>query len=219
YPYLAGDTDAVLDLIYNETVLREEVGLAVRPADYLRRFPHLAAELRLQFEVDEALSEERPAPPAPPGGATVLTKEQTPDTEAGEGALPHVEGCDLLGELGRGAMGVVYRGWQRAARRPVAVKILFNDVPAGRVRTEASAASRLQHPNIVQVFDVKEHAGTTALVLEYVEGGSLAQKLKSTPHPPRDAARLIETLAVAMAYAHEKGVIHRDLKPGNVLLS
>src|SRR5262245_14972382 len=75
YPYLAGDADAVLDLIYNETVLREEAGLAVRPADYLRRFPHLADELRLQFEVDEALSEDGAAP-ASPGGSTVLTPVQ-----------------------------------------------------------------------------------------------------------------------------------------------
>jgi serine/threonine-protein kinase len=116
-------------------------------------------------------------------------------------------------------MGVVYRGWQRGAQRQVAVKILSADVPAGRIVNEAAAASRLQHPHIVQVFEVTEHQGRTSLVLEYVEGGNLAQKLAGKPQSPRDAARLVETLAWATAYAHGRGVVHRDLKPSNILLS
>jgi WD40 repeat protein len=201
YPHLRADGDAVLDLIYNELVLREESGQTLVPADYYRRFPDLEPALRAQFEVEEAMTlDGHPPEAAPP-------------------RLPRLDGCEILDEIGRGAMGVIYRGWQTAARRPVAVKLLSRDVPAGRVRVEAQAASRLQHPNIVQVFEVKEHEGRTALVLEYVEGGNLAQKLAGKPQPPAAAARLVEALAQAMAYAHGRGVIHRDLKPSNVLLS
>ncbi len=133
--------------------------------------------------------------------------------------LPHLQGCELLGELGRGAMGVVYRAWQRGAKRLVAVKLLPNDVPVGRALNEVEAASRLQHPHIVQVFEVSEYQGRIALVLEFVEGGNLAQKLAGRPQQPRASARLVETLAWAMAYAHGRGVIHRDLKPSNILLA
>jgi WD40 repeat protein/tRNA A-37 threonylcarbamoyl transferase component Bud32 len=128
-------------------------------------------------------------------------------------------GLEVLGELGRGAMGVVFRARQRFPHRLVALKVLGSTVPPGRVRTEVEAAARLQHANIVAVFEVKEHGGRTCLILEYVEGGNLARKIEGRPQPPRDAARLVETLARAMAYAHERGVIHRDLKPSNVLLA
>ncbi len=201
HPFLLDDSDAILDLIYQEIVLREARGEVVSVQEYIQRFPRLEGPLRIQFEVEQALMFEAESQRASSTG------------------LPRLEDCELLGELGRGAMGTVYRGWQATARRPVAVKVLAANVPAGRVRVEAVAASRLLHPNIVQLFEVKEHQGRPALVLEFVEGGSLAQKLNGKPQPPRDAARFIETLAWAMAYAHGRGVIHRDLKPANILLS
>jgi WD40 repeat protein len=215
HPHLRDDPEAVLDLIYNEALLREEAGEAVRFEEYVSRFPHLGPALRAQLEVEEALAQGdlSAAPPAPLGTTVPAAAPAAPQP------LPQLEGCDLLGELGRGAMGVVFRGWQRGARRPVAVKLLAADVPAGRVQAEIEAASRMQHPNVVQAFEVKQHEGRAALVLEYVEGGNLAQKLAGKPQPPADAARLVETLAWAMAYAHGRGVIHRDLKPSNVLLS
>jgi WD40 repeat protein len=210
HPHLRDSADAVLDMVYNEVMLREEGGEKPTLADYVGRFPHLAAELRAQFEVDGALTD---LPPQGPSTVPATGPATDPD------ALPRLEGCDLLDELGRGAMGTVYRGWQRAAKRPVAVKLLAGDVPAGRVRNEVQAASRLHHPHIVAVYEVKEHEGRPALVLEYVEGGNLAQKLGGKPVAPADAAHLVEQLARAMAYAHGRGVVHRDLKPSNVLLS
>src|SRR5205085_628550 len=93
--------------------------------------------------------------------------------------------------------------------------------PAARRRfhTEAEAVARLQHPNVVQIYEVGEHAGSPFLSLEYVAGGSLARKAAGAAQPDRDAALLVETLAGAVHYTHQHGVLHRDLKPTNVLLT
>jgi WD40 repeat protein len=121
-------------------------------------------------------------------------------------------------------MGVVYRAWQVDLKRVVALKVIRPeglpdcDEPS-RFRTEAEAIGRLQHPSIVQVFEAGMHAGRPYLALEYVAGGSLADQLRGTPRPAREAAGLVETIARAIDYAHRRGVIHRDLKPANVLLS
>jgi WD40 repeat protein len=207
FPHLHEEPEAVLDLIYNEIILREEIGQRPQLDDYLARFPALSEPLKLQFEVDQALTSE---------DLTVPTTQ--PEVESSLPTKQSLIGIEFLGELGHGAMGVVYRGWQTAARRLVAVKILDRNMPQARVRAETEAASRLRHPNIVQIFDVRSFEGKTALVLEFVDGGTLAQKLANKPHPPREVALLIERLARAMAYAHSKGVTHRDLKPSNILL-
>jgi hypothetical protein len=120
-------------------------------------------------------------------------------------------------------MGVVYKARQVALKRVVALKMILAGEHAGaaelaRFRAEAEAIARLQHPHIVQVFEVGEHGGLPYLALEYCPGGSLEKKLSGTPLPPPQAAALIQTLARAVQAAHEKGVVHRDLKPANVLL-
>jgi serine/threonine-protein kinase len=135
-----------------------------------------------------------------------------------------VPGYDILGELGRGGMGVVYRARQLSLDRPVALKMILAGGHAGaeelaRFRTEAETIARLQHPNVVQIHEVGESEGHPYFSLELVEGGSLAQKLAGTLLPPRQAAGLVETLARAIQSAHERGVVHRDLKPANVLLT
>jgi tetratricopeptide (TPR) repeat protein len=135
-----------------------------------------------------------------------------------------VPGYEVLGELGRGGMGVVYRARQVAAGRVVALKMILGGSHAGegellRFRTEAEAIARLQHPHIVQVYEVGQHQGLPFFSLEYCGGGTLDKKLAGTPLPPGEAARLVETLARAVQAAHDRQVIHRDLKPANVLLT
>jgi WD40 repeat protein len=121
-------------------------------------------------------------------------------------------------------MGVVYQAWQTRLGRMTALKMVLAGAYAGpeqlaRFSTEAEAVARLHHPNIVQIYDVGEHDGRPYLVLEHVEGGNLQSKLAGTSLGARQAAELIETLARAVHYAHERGVVHRDLTPRNVLLT
>jgi tetratricopeptide (TPR) repeat protein len=134
-----------------------------------------------------------------------------------------VPGYELLGELGHGGMGVVYKARQVKLNRLVALKMvrpgrLANAQELARFRAEAEAVARLQHPNIVQIFEVGEAGGQPYFSLELVEGGSLARQLTGVPLPARPAAQLVEMLARAVHYAHQRGVVHRDLKPANILL-
>jgi serine/threonine-protein kinase len=142
---------------------------------------------------------------------------------ASEGATA-VAGYELLGELGRGGMGVVYRARHLKLNRLVALKMILAGGHAGeqelaRFRAEAEAVARLQHPHVVQIYEVGEQNGLPYFSLELCPGGSLADQLGGTPLPPLRAAQLVETLARAMDAAHEQGIVHRDLKPANVLLA
>ena len=135
-----------------------------------------------------------------------------------------VPGYEILGVLGRGGMGVVYKAQHLALKRAVALKMVLAGGHAGpeelaRFRIEAEAAARLVHPNIVQIHEVGEAAGRPYCALEFVEGGNLAGKIRGKPLPAREAARLVEALARAMQLAHSRNVVHRDLKPANVLLA
>src|SRR5262245_55839943 len=208
YPKLAEDKHIALGLIAAEHELRrrQEPGLALD--EYLRRFPQHRAELPEQLA--QATIHVRPAPPRPPS----LRAEP----------LPEIACYKVMEVVGRGGMGVVYRARQLALARTVALKMILSGSQAGpkelaRFRAEAAALARLQHPNIVQIYDVGESEGRPYFVLEFVAGGSLAQHLRGAPQPARPAAQFIETLARAVHAAHASGVIHRDLKPGNILLA
>jgi tetratricopeptide (TPR) repeat protein/tRNA A-37 threonylcarbamoyl transferase component Bud32 len=134
-----------------------------------------------------------------------------------------VPGYEILGELGKGGMGVVYKARQIRLNRLVALKMILHAEHASkderrRFKAEAEAVARLQHPNIIQIYEVGEHRGLPYFSLEYCAGGSLEPRLNGTPWDPKEAARLVEALARAMAYAHQRDIVHRDLKPANVLL-
>ena len=178
-------------------------------------------------------------PPAPPSGAPAETlsheptppdvlaeryRDRGPATRDSDVRRLDVPGYELLGELGRGGMGVVYKARQVRLNRTVALKMILgsahvNDESLARFQREAEAVAKVQHPNIVQIYEIGDHDGLPFFSLEFVEGGSLDRLVSGEPFPSRDVAGLVETIARAMHFAHERGIIHRDLKPANILLA
>lgn len=137
--------------------------------------------------------------------------------------LREFENYTILGDIAEGGMGMVHQAVHRGLNRPCALKLIRAGVLATpderrRFVTEAEAAARLDHPNIVRVLRAGEHEGQWFLEMELVEGGTLADRIAQGAIPPREAAALIEPLARAVQHAHERGILHRDLKPANVLL-
>jgi serine/threonine-protein kinase len=138
--------------------------------------------------------------------------------------LPRIRGYEVQEVLGHGGVGVVYKAWHLRLNRAVALKMLLAGPYAPpeeleRFWREAEAVAGLRHTNIVPVYDVGDLDGRPYFTMEYVEGGSLAQKLAGTPQPASQAAALVATLAQAIQFAHHSGIIHRDLKPANILLT
>jgi serine/threonine protein kinase/Flp pilus assembly protein TadD len=216
-PALHDDSESLLDLIYNEIRLREESGETPELEEYRRRFPHLDELLCLQFEVHRAMN----------NGAILdaaWQDEEAVDFHVQPAPLPVIDGYDVKEELGRGAMGVVYKAYQRSLYRHVAIKMILAGQHAGpvereRFAKEAQAVARLQHPHIVQIHEVGEQDGWPYFCMEYIGGGSLAHKLAGQPLSCSLSARLVEMLARAVHHAHEAQIVHRDLKPANVLLA
>jgi hypothetical protein len=131
-------------------------------------------------------------------------------------------GYIVVGELGRGGMGVVYRAFDPTLKRPVALKVLLGGAHAGsaaeaRFRAEALAVARLQHANVVQVYEVGETDGLPFMALEFLAGGTLADRLKAGPVFPAQAGVIVERVARGVQAAHAQGIVHRDLKPANIL--
>ncbi len=172
-------------------------------------------------------------PAATPPSATdpVATKDYEPGAEpdggsgvAGPGTFVRYFGdYELIKELGRGAMGVVYKARQISLNRPVAVKLLKADFLAGederrRFQNEAEAVALLDHPHIVPIFEVGEHEGHQYFSMKLVAGSSLDKKLAGYDADPKASARLVKTAAEAVHHAHQRGILHRDLKPSNILL-
>jgi hypothetical protein len=204
------------------------------PDDYRPWFPEHAEVIeRLFAEQNQAAGRGPEMPGGGPGQEAGADPESTvapgPPQAVKKAAVvqadwPVVPGYEILSELGRGGMGVVYRVRHLALKRTVALKMILAGAHAGaeelaRFRAEAEAVARLQHPHIIQIHEVGEHAGLPYFSLEFCPGGSLAQKLSGTPLPPGEAAALVEQLARAVQAAHDKGILHRDLKPANVLLA
>src|SRR5829696_1010560 len=169
----------------------------------------------------------RPADtPRPPSGETAGHGVEAVRTRAAEAVPPpaHIGPYRIVKTIGRGGMGTVYLARDDQHDRDVALKV----IPAGpdadptdlaRFRTEAQAVARLDHPNIVRLYEVGEGEGVAWLAMEYVDGGNLYKRVtREGPLDPADAARLVELVARAVHYAHTRGVIHRDLKPSNILL-
>jgi serine/threonine-protein kinase len=151
-----------------------------------------------------------------PAEPTVLPPDST--------ALPQVPGYAVEAMLGRGGMGIVFRARHLRLNRLVALKMALTGAYAdpreqARFQREAEAVAALRHPNVVQIYDVGDTDGRPYFTMEYVDGGSLAQKLTGTPQCVGEAAQTVATLAGAVQAAHASGIVHRDLKPANVLLT
>jgi eukaryotic-like serine/threonine-protein kinase len=210
HPPLADHPDALLDLIYAEVLLRRAAGEHPAAAEYAARFPAVAAEVRDQFEVDAALPERPTAAPGSTGPYVPVSGPSIPP------------GYELLEEVGRGGMGVVYKARHLKLDRIIALKMvrsgeLADPLERARFASEARAVARLSHPNIVQIYEIGEANGCPFLALEFVPGGTLADALTG-PLPLRPSAALVATVARAVHHAHQAGIVHRDLKPANVLL-
>jgi WD40 repeat protein len=240
YPQLHDNRDLVIALLVQEVLLRQQAG--EQPLeDLAARFPDHAEAVRGVLSLERFLLDEVPgsematvAPKAPSvperDEAAAGTADAPPtrlDATASQDAhlpLLSVPGYAVQGVLGKGGMGVVYKAQQIALRRTVALKMILHADHAGaderrRFQAEAEAVAQLQHPNIVQVHEVGEHKGVPYFSLEFCPGGSLETQLDGTPWEPKRAAALVQTLAQAMHAAHQAGLVHRDLKPGNVLLT
>jgi WD40 repeat protein len=226
FPMVRNDPERAIDVIFAEYLLREQLGESPSLSEYGRRFPQYAGELKLQVELHRAMAEEGAGdwPETLTDRSANRGTSVEAETEPGSNDYPDIPGYEVLGVLGSGGMGMVYCAWQQKLNRTVALKILHARAQATsemlrRFRVEAEAVARLQHPNIVQIHEVGQHAGYPFLVLERVDGPSLARALGGNPQPGSQAAELLETLARAMHAAHRHGVVHRDLTPANILLT
>jgi WD40 repeat protein len=226
-PGLTGDEIAVRYLIARDYLFHLHRDPNRSPEEHARAFPEQGPELLDALRsaqqsfldgVEQEAVTHGPFSTALPSDGPRLTAED-------KIALPEAPGYKVLDELGAGGMGVVYKSIHLPLNRVVALKMIrvaASREDVARFRGEAEAAARLRHPNIVTVYEVGDFASRDGqprpyLAMEFLEGGSLAQKLAGRPLPPHQAAELLEALARAVQHAHEARVVHRDLKPGNVL--
>jgi serine/threonine protein kinase len=219
-PDLAADPSVLLDLVYNEYLLAEELGPAPAAAGYAARFPAVAGELAEQLDLHRALDATHPAAPADPNATRTAEPGGPP---ARDPSPPDPPGYEVLGELGRGGMGVVYKARQPRLNRVVALKSLpdpdrTDAADAIRFLAEAEAVAAVHHPHVVQVYELGQHAGRPYFAMEFCPGGSLRDRLdRAGPVPPAGAAALVAKIARGVHAAHEQQIVHRDLKPANVL--
>lgn len=207
------ERDDELESVIAEILQHESRGEKTRRAEWIDRHPHLATDLaeffanhdRLKSAVDTTWGV---------GGSTDADLLTTP---------PLFDDYEILSEIERGGMGIVYRARQKSLSRIVALKtirsgLFANEDEIRRFRREARAAAALQHPGIIPVYEVGESHGIHFFSMPLIDGSSLADVVKSGGLEPREAARLVLLIAEAVNYAHNHGIIHRDLKPANILI-
>ena len=225
FPAVRNDPDAVVDLIYSEILLSEELGRPYSWCDYFTSFPHLREELQrqAQFHTVMAMASDQTELSEERQRASACSTDDSGDTTTP--ARTGLPGFEIHAECGRGAIAVVYRATDQNLQRQVALKVLAEDyavdsIEASRMRREAAAVAEIDHPAIVRVFAIhSDPRGRPLLVMEYVSGGNLADKFRGGPMPSQEAAELMRRVCEGVAAAHAAGLVHRDLKPANILLN
>ena len=224
YPALEPLSELPIDLIEEEFSVRHLFGDRPGIEEYVSRFgtwhPHLGEQLA-DARKDLESGRSPMSFPGPPGTMDEL-KPSEGEVQPGK-RIRYVGDYELIEELGRGGMGVVYKARQISLNRVVAVKmilsgLLANEEAVHRFRFEAENAARLDHPGIVPIYEVGEHEGLHYFSMGYLDGESLSQKVADHPLAPREAAQIMAEVAKTVAYAHDQRVIHRDLKPANILI-
>jgi hypothetical protein len=210
---MTSDRDDRMDAAVAEYLAACDAGNPPDPAAFLARYPDLADSLAAFL--DDHRHMKRAADPDPT--VTFSPGQDSPGTSR------YVGDYELLAEIARGGMGVVYRARQVSVDRLVAVKMLLSGAGADeaesrRFKVETVAAATLDHPNILPIYEVGDHEGKPYFSMKLAEGGSLATHLDKFQGRPKETAALVAKLARAVQYAHQRGILHRDLKPGNILL-
>jgi WD40 repeat protein len=205
----------------NSSTIAEAPTIAPRPSP---TSPVLDAAPSSVDELSTLPPSYQPGPPHDQPTAAMLGQDPSATPGASEpNRIRYFGDYEIIRELARGGMGVVFQARQVSLNRTVALKMILaghlaNDTDVKRFYTEAEAAANLDHPGIVPIYEVGQHEGQHYFSMGFVEGQSLSQRLADGPLPPRQAAALIVKVAEAIEYAHQRGVIHRDLKPHNILL-
>lgn len=211
----------------NEATMVPTAAGATQPADGATLVGQSAAEPEVDVSPGTTVVGSTPAAAVDDGDfelSSSVAGNRSSAKKAGLSAGLRIGDYEVLGELGRGGMGVVYKARHLKLDRMVAIKMILSGPHAGREATErfiaeARAVAKLQDPGIVQIFDIGEHSGQAWFSLEFVEGTDLQKELARKPRTAREAAQILRDLCRAMQAAHEKGILHRDLKPANVLIS
>lgn len=226
YPWLCDDSEATLDLIDHEVVLRSEAGERPTLDEYVKRFPRLKESLAIQFSLHEnLLSAERTPPECLP---TVETLRVASSLDTAQTALPSVPRRVgpylLLKPIGSGGMGAVYLADDTALKRQVALKVLLPNIAAdsharARFLREAQAAATIDHENVISVYQVGEADETPFIAMPLLHGETLQDRLQREHTIPwREALRIGRDVCRGLAAAHRRGLLHRDIKPSNLWL-
>src|ERR1051325_4768698 len=226
------ERDEALRQVIADYLQAEASGRPMERAQLLALHPALAEELQAFFaDHDQARAWAEPmcvvvavTPPPATNDATIAhTPSAAADPQPGT-TVRYFGDYELLEEIARGGMGVVYQGKQVTLNRVVALKMILagqlaSPAEVQRFHTEAEAAANLDHPNIVPIYEVGEHHNQHYFSMKFVEGGSLAQQVPRLVNDPKSVARLLALVARAVHHAHQRGILHRDLKPGNILIA